>query len=70
MINLIGAYGHSGPALLEGLDAVLALDETYIHWYGKAENPPPAAKWDTSPCLPTTNRRSKPKSNKSARRCG
>ena len=40
MINLIGAYGHSGPALLEGLDAVLALDETYIHWYGKAETRP------------------------------
>ena len=56
MINLIGAYGHSGPALLEGLDAVLALDETYIHWYGKAETRP-GAKWDTSPCSPTTNRR-------------
>ena len=40
MINLIGAYGHSGPALLEGLDEVLALDETYIHWYGKAETRP------------------------------
>ena len=40
MINLIGAYGHSGSALLEGLDAVLALDETYIHWYGKAETRP------------------------------
>ena len=40
MVNLIGAYGHSGPAVLEGLDEVLALDETFIHWYGKAETRP------------------------------
>ncbi|MDO4643737.1 MAG: 5-(carboxyamino)imidazole ribonucleotide synthase [Cardiobacteriaceae bacterium] len=40
MINLIGAYGHSGPALLQGLETVLAMDETYVHWYGKAETRP------------------------------
>jgi len=40
MVNLLGEAGHSGPAVYEGLELVLALEGAYIHLYGKAMTKP------------------------------
>jgi 5-(carboxyamino)imidazole ribonucleotide synthase len=40
MINLVGADGHSGPAYYEGLDGVLAIENAFVHLYGKKETRP------------------------------
>jgi 5-(carboxyamino)imidazole ribonucleotide synthase len=40
MVNLIGAVGHSGPVLYQGLDEVLALSDVHVHLYGKSETRP------------------------------
>jgi 5-(carboxyamino)imidazole ribonucleotide synthase len=40
MVNLLGEPGHSGPAVYEGLERVLALEGAYIHLYGKAQTKP------------------------------
>ncbi|TCZ68268.1 5-(carboxyamino)imidazole ribonucleotide synthase [Flaviaesturariibacter aridisoli] len=40
MINLIGADGHSGPAVYEGLEEVLKIDNAFVHLYGKSETRP------------------------------
>jgi 5-(carboxyamino)imidazole ribonucleotide synthase len=40
MVNLIGAEGHSGPAVYEGLDEVLRIDNAFVHLYGKLETRP------------------------------
>jgi 5-(carboxyamino)imidazole ribonucleotide synthase len=40
MINLIGAEGHSGPVLYEGLEDVLRIDNAFVHLYGKRETRP------------------------------
>ncbi|TCJ13747.1 5-(carboxyamino)imidazole ribonucleotide synthase [Flaviaesturariibacter flavus] len=37
MINLIGAEGFSGPAVYEGLEEVLRIDNAFVHLYGKRE---------------------------------
>lgn len=37
MINLIGAEGQQGEAVMPGLHAVLAHGQAYVHWYGKSE---------------------------------
>jgi 5-(carboxyamino)imidazole ribonucleotide synthase len=40
MVNLIGAEGHSGPAVYEGLEDVLRIDNAFVHLYGKRETRP------------------------------
>lgn len=35
MLNLIGAEGQEGPAIIEGLGFALSQKETYVHLYGK-----------------------------------
>lgn len=40
MVNLLGAEGHSGPAVYEGWDKLLAIPEVYPHLYGKADTRP------------------------------
>ena len=40
MVNLIGADGHQGEAVMPHLDNLLSLDEVSVHWYGKSETRP------------------------------
>ena len=37
MVNLIGEEGFSGPAVYEGLEEVLKIDNAFVHLYGKKE---------------------------------
>jgi 5-(carboxyamino)imidazole ribonucleotide synthase len=40
IVNLIGEPGHSGPAFYDGLEKVLAMDNVFVHIYGKAVTKP------------------------------
>lgn len=40
MVNLLGAPGHSGPVLYEGMADCLAIDGVHIHLYGKSHTTP------------------------------
>ncbi|MFT3981466.1 MAG: 5-(carboxyamino)imidazole ribonucleotide synthase [Ferruginibacter sp.] len=40
IVNLLGAEGFSGPAHYEGLSDVLAMDNVFVHLYGKKETKP------------------------------
>ncbi|OAV43285.1 5-(carboxyamino)imidazole ribonucleotide synthase [Lewinella sp. 4G2] len=40
MINLLGAEGHTGPAVYDGWEKLLAIPEVYPHLYGKEETRP------------------------------
>jgi 5-(carboxyamino)imidazole ribonucleotide synthase len=40
IVNLLGAEGHSGPAVYEGLEAVLKIPNAFVHLYGKAHTKP------------------------------
>lgn len=40
MLNLLGAEGHAGPPIYEGLSQVLATPGGHVHLYGKAETRP------------------------------
>ena len=40
IVNLLGAEGHSGEAVYEGLDEVLQMDNVFVHIYGKNETRP------------------------------
>ncbi len=40
MVNIIGSEGHSGPVVYEGLDALLGIDNAFLHLYGKSETRP------------------------------
>lgn len=40
MVNLLGAEGHQGPAVYQGLDLAMQLGGVYPHVYGKAETRP------------------------------
>lgn len=40
MLNLVGEEGHSGKVKYEGLEAAMALPQTYIHLYGKTQTKP------------------------------
>lgn len=40
LVNLVGAPGHNGPAIYNGLDKVLAMDNVFVHIYGKKETKP------------------------------
>ena len=40
MVNLIGAEGETGPAVIENIEEVLAIPGTYLHWYQKTITKP------------------------------
>ncbi len=40
MVNIIGAEGHTGKPVYEGLQEVLAIDNAYVHIYGKLQTKP------------------------------
>ena len=40
MINLLGAEGHTGPAVYDGWDKLLAIPEVHPHLYGKEQTRP------------------------------
>jgi 5-(carboxyamino)imidazole ribonucleotide synthase len=40
LVNLVGSEGHSGTAVYVGLDQVLAMDNVFVHIYGKKETRP------------------------------
>ena len=40
MINIIGAEGHAGPVKYEGLEDILAIEDAFVHLYGKVETKP------------------------------
>ena len=40
MINLVGSPEASGPAVYNGLEDVLQIDNAYVHIYGKLETKP------------------------------
>jgi 5-(carboxyamino)imidazole ribonucleotide synthase len=40
LINLIGAPGHSGNAAYIGIDKLLAMENVYVHVYGKSQTKP------------------------------
>lgn len=40
MVNIIGAEGHSGDVVYEGLDDVLKIENAFVHLYGKQQTKP------------------------------
>jgi len=40
IVNLIGAEGHSGEVVYEGLDEVLKMENVFVHLYGKTTTKP------------------------------
>jgi 5-(carboxyamino)imidazole ribonucleotide synthase len=40
MLNILGAPGHEGTALYEGLEDVLSISGVYVHLYGKSHTKP------------------------------
>ncbi len=40
IVNVLGAPGHDGPAYYEGLEEVLAMDQVFVHLYGKKQTKP------------------------------
>jgi 5-(carboxyamino)imidazole ribonucleotide synthase len=40
IVNLIGSDNYSGPAVYEGLDEVLKMENVFLHLYGKTETRP------------------------------
>jgi len=40
IVNLVGAEGHSGEAVYEGLPEVLKMDNVFVHLYGKTHTKP------------------------------
>jgi len=40
MVNIIGAEGHTGKVVYDGLEDVLKIDNAYVHLYGKKETKP------------------------------
>lgn len=40
MVNLIGAEGEEGEAMMPHLESLLGMDEVSVHWYGKSQTRP------------------------------
>jgi 5-(carboxyamino)imidazole ribonucleotide synthase len=40
MVNIIGAEGHTGPVKYEGITETLAIEDAFVHLYGKKETKP------------------------------
>lgn len=40
MVNIIGAEGHSGPVLYQGIEETLKVENAFVHLYGKKETKP------------------------------
>lgn len=40
IVNLLGSEGYSGPAVYEGLNEILSMDNVFVHLYGKTHTKP------------------------------
>jgi 5-(carboxyamino)imidazole ribonucleotide synthase len=40
MVNLLGAAGHNGPVVYDGIEEVMGLSGVHIHIYGKSDTKP------------------------------
>jgi 5-(carboxyamino)imidazole ribonucleotide synthase len=40
LFNLVGSAGFTGPVKYEGLEEVLAMDNVFVHLYGKSDTKP------------------------------
>ena len=40
IVNIIGADGYTGPAIYEGLSEVMAMENAFVHLYGKLQTKP------------------------------
>ena len=40
IVNIIGSEGHTGDVIYEGLETVLAMDNVFVHLYGKKQTKP------------------------------
>jgi 5-(carboxyamino)imidazole ribonucleotide synthase len=40
MVNIIGAEGHEGPVIYEGLADILKIENAFVHIYGKSLTKP------------------------------
>lgn len=40
MVNLIGAEGENGRAIIKNIDEILNIPGAYLHWYAKEETRP------------------------------
>lgn len=40
IVNIVGAEGHTGEAVYEGLEEVLKIDNVFVHLYGKTQTKP------------------------------
>ncbi len=40
MVNIVGAEGHTGDVIYEGLDEVLKIENAFVHIYGKKQTKP------------------------------
>ena len=40
MINILGAEGHRGNAVYEGINEVLSMENAFVHLYGKSLTAP------------------------------
>ena len=40
IVNVLGAQDHNGPACYEGLNEILAMDNVFVHLYGKTHTKP------------------------------
>lgn len=40
LVNILGAEGFTGPAIYEGLNEILAMDNVFVHLYGKTDTKP------------------------------
>jgi len=40
IVNILGAEGFTGPAIYEGLNEILAMDNVFVHLYGKTDTKP------------------------------
>lgn len=40
MINLVGAAGYNGQAIIDGIEHLTQADKTFLHWYGKSQTSP------------------------------
>ncbi|HMJ48657.1 MAG TPA: 5-(carboxyamino)imidazole ribonucleotide synthase [Ferruginibacter sp.] len=40
IVNLVGAEGYNGPAVYEGLNEIMAMDNVFVHIYGKSATRP------------------------------
>ena len=40
MVNLLGAEGYKGKAVIDGIDQLMRMSDVHLHWYGKTDTRP------------------------------